>query len=478
MWGDVTAHDVQETGTDRALPRSFVLTIAAGTVLQALNASTMAVALVDIRQQFHAGAAASWLISGLYLATAIGSPTAGRLADRIGARRVFTTSLVLTVLSSLLAPLAPDLGWLIALRILLGLGTCAAFPAGVAMLRAEADRRGTALPAGALSALAIGGQVMIAFGPVVGGLLVSWQGWQSIFLINVPLGLAVGLAAWRHLPADPPRPPTSTTAVLRGLDLPGAALFTGCIAVLMLFLLSLAEQPRWWLLGLLAVLVAAFTTWELRVPDPFADVRMLAHNWPLTGTYLRTALTYVAFYTVFYGYPMWLQNARGLSPDQAGLVVLPIALLAMASVAVAGRVIRRRGHRPVLLVGSVALLAGGFGLTFLHSASGLVLLLGVAALLGLPNGFNNIGNQAALYQQADAADAGMASGLYRTSQYVGANIAAAVIELGFAGPAADAGLHRLGTVVAVISAVLLAGALRERLATGRRAGGAFPTQKS
>ncbi|WP_243787761.1 MFS transporter [Saccharopolyspora gloriosae] len=452
------------------LPRGFVLTIAAGSVLQALNAATMAVALVDIRAEFHAGAAASWLISGLYLATAVGSPTAGRLADRVGARRVFVTSLALTVASSLFAPLAPNLGWLIALRILLGLGTCAAFPSGVAMLRAEADRRGIALPASALSVLAIAGQVMVAFGPVLGGVLVSWQGWQSIFLMNVPLGVAVAVLAWAYLPADPPRDHASVPVVLRGLDLPGAALFTGCVAVLMLFLLSLTGAPNWWLAAAAVALAVLFAVFESRVAQPFTDVRMLARNRALTVTYLRTVLTYVAFYTVFYGYPMWLQNARGLSPDGAGLVVLPVALVAMGSVAVAGRVIRGRGHRPVLVAGSVALLAGGLGLTQLHSASPLPGLLAVAAVLGLPNGFNNIGNQAAMYRHADAADTGMASGLYRTSQYVGANIAAAVIELAFAGPAADGGLHRLGTVVAVISVALLTGELLEHV-LGRRRGG-------
>lgn len=474
----MTAPPATSGESGQRLPRGFVLTIAFGSVLQALNASTMTVAMIDIREAFDAGAGASWLISGLYLATAVGSPTAGRLADRVGARRVFLSSLVLTVLSSLCAPLAPDLGWLIALRILLGLGTCAAFPSGVAMLRAEADRRGMALPAGALSLLAIAGQVMVAFGPVLGGVLVTWQGWQSIFLVNVPLGVAVAVLAWRYLPADGPRERTSTRAVLRALDLPGAALFTGCAAVLMLFLLSLAGTPNRWLAAALVVLVVVFVVFEWRVADPFADVRMLARNRALSATYLRTALTYVAFYTVFFGYPMWLQNARGLSPDGAGLVVLPIAVLAMASVAVAGRVMRGRGHRPVLVTGSVALLAGGVGLTWLHSASSLVWLLVVAAVLGLPNGLNNIGNQAAMYRQADAADAGMASGLYRTSQYVGANIAAAVIELGFAGPAADGGLHRLGTVVAVISVALLAGALLEQVLGRRRGGRRYRSDRS
>ncbi|EQD85502.1 hypothetical protein N599_14470 [Saccharopolyspora erythraea D] len=112
------------------LSRGLVLTIAFGAVLQALNASTMAVAMVDIREQFQAGAATSWLISGLYLATAVGSPTAGRLADLFGPRRVFLSSLALTVLASVAAPFSPSLGWLIAFRVLLGIGTCAAYPAG------------------------------------------------------------------------------------------------------------------------------------------------------------------------------------------------------------------------------------------------------------------------------------------------------------------------------------------------------------
>ena len=441
------------------LSRRLVVTIAFGAVLQALNASTMAVAMVSIREDFHADAAASWLISGLYLATAVGSPTAGRLADLYGPRRVLFASLLLTAVSSAVAPMAPDIGWLIALRLLLGIGTCAAFPAGVAVLRAESDRLGVALPAGALSALAIGGQVMIAVGPVAGGVLVQLWGWQAIFLVNLPLAAAVAVMALLWLPADRPRVQGRRSSALARLDLPGAALFAGVIAVLMLFLLSLRGVAQWWLLPVFAVLVVVFAVFELRAAAPFVDVRVLAGNRALTATYVRTGLTYVAFYSVFYGLPMWLESARGLAPAQSGLVVLPMAVFAMISVALASRVLRRGAHWPVLVAGSAVLLVGGLALMWLHATSAVPVLLLVAGVLGIPNGFNNIGNQTALYQQADAAHAGIASGLYRTSQYVGANIAAAVLELCFAGSASDPGLHRAGVVVAVISAVLLVGAL-------------------
>ena len=447
-------------GNGAGLPATLVGTIAAGTVLQALNASTMAVALVDIREHFHGGAATTWLISVLYLATAVGSPTAGRLADLFGARRVFLTALALTAVSSVASCLAPTLGWLIAFRALLGIGTCAAYPAGLALLRADADRRGITLPATALSVLAIGGQVMIAIGPVVGGFLVHLWGWRAIFAMNVPLAAGIGALALAVLPDDRRRPTTTVSKPLwRELDVVGAGVFAAFISVLMLFLLSLAHRPNWWLVAALLALAALLVGWELRAPTPFIDVRVLVRNRALTATYLRTALTYVAFYQVFYGLPAWAQTARGLSPSAAGLVMLPMAVLAAITVFGAGRLLRRTGYWPVLAAGSAVLLAGATGLLHMHSASSLLVVLAVAALLGVPNGLNNIGNQSALYQQAAAADTGIASGLYRTSQYVGANIAAAMIELCFAGPASDPGLHRMAAAVAVISVVLLAGAL-------------------
>ena len=119
-------------------------------------------------------------MSGLYLATAIAAPTAGRLADLLGARRVFLAGLVLVALVSALAPFAPTLGWLIAARVLLGIGTGAQFPSGVAMIRRIADRR-KASAVGALGLLSIFAQTSAALGPSIGGFLVGTFDWQAIF---------------------------------------------------------------------------------------------------------------------------------------------------------------------------------------------------------------------------------------------------------------------------------------------------------
>ncbi|BCJ36508.1 MFS transporter [Actinocatenispora thailandica] len=464
-------------GAPARLPSRLVGSIAFGTLLQALNSSMIAVALVGIRTDFHAGADASWLVSALYLATAVGAPTMGRLADLIGPRRVFLAGLLLVAVASVAAPFAPTLGVLIGCRVLLGLGTAAQYPAGIAMVRMAAARgappgagatgrapRGVRA-ASALGILSVCSQTAVAFGPTLGGALVGGFGWQSIFLVNLPFVAIGAVCVGRWGPAGTPRAThrPAGAAALRRLDPAGLALFAATMTALMLFLLSLASAPRWWLLPVVLALGAALVGHELRAAEPFLDVRLLGRNRALTGTYLRTALTYVAFYAIFYGVPSWLEQGRGLSAAGAGLVVLPIAGLGVFMTLVATRLVRTRGPRLPLLFGSLGLLVGGVVLaTVVHAATPVLALLAVSAVLGLPNGFNNMGNQTSMYAAAPADATGAASGLYRTSQYVGANLAAALIELLSAGVAPDTGLHRLGVAVAGIAAVLLLGSLRRR----------------
>ncbi|WP_163507276.1 MFS transporter [Fodinicola acaciae] len=447
------------TDQRRGLPIRFSAAVGLGTLLQPLNSSMIAVALVQIGAAFHAGTQTQWLVSALYLATAVSAPTAGRLADLFGARRVFLAGLALVFAVSLLARFAPTLGWLVAARILLGIGTGAQFPSGVAMIRRIADRR-KASAVGALGILSIFAQTSAALGPSLGGFLVGGFGWQSIFFVNVPMTIAAALCVLRLVPADPPLERRGWRQVMRVVDLPGLLVFSAGMTTVMLLLLSLADRPEWWLVAVALPLLAGFVWWELRAASPFVDVRLLVRSRALSLTYARTMLTYTAFYAIFYGVPGWLEQARHLPPDLVGLVVLPIAALGALTIVAATRLARWRGPRPLLAIGSLALAIGGAALALaVHSATPLVVLFLISAVLGLPNGFNSLGNQLSVYSAAPADATGAAAGLFRTSQYVGANFAAAAIALVFAGPATDGGLHRLGALVAVIGALLLVDAL-------------------
>ncbi len=449
-------------GTTTRLPARLVVPITLGTLLQALNSSMIAVALVQIRDVFHAGSSASWLISGLYLATAVGAPTMGRVADVIGPRRVFLGGLVIIAVAATAAPFAPNIGTLILCRVLLGIGTSAQYPAGLAMIRAAADRIGSANVSGGLGALTVAGQVAVAFGPTLGGLLVQVAHWQAIFLVNLPFVLVAGFFALRCLPADGARDGVTVGTVLRRLDVPGLVLFSGSMTALMLVLLSLANRPQWFLVPVFGALAVCFVAWERRAREPFVDVRLLVANRPLSFTYARTALTYLAFYSIFYGVPAWLEQGRGLNPGTAGLVMLPLAGVGVVTTTVAARLVGKRGPRLPLVIGSVVMTAAALVLTRVGGSAPILALVGLSAVLGLPNGFNSMGNQASLYDAAPSGQMGTASGLYRSSQYVGANLAAAMLELTFAGPATDTGLHRTALAIAGIAIVLAVTAITSR----------------
>lgn len=465
---DSNADDVRR-GRPPELPSRFVTPIAFGTILQPLNSSMIAVALVGIRTDFDAGTSVTWLVSALYLATAVAAPAMGRVADVFGPRRTSLAGLVLVGLASAAAPFAPNIPVLVTCRILIGIGTAAQYPCGVAMIRRAADRLRTG-SGNALASLAVCSQVSVALGPTLGGLLVGGLGWSGVFWINVPLVVIGGAVMLRWGPVDPPSPVGrgARSRALLSIDPVGMALFTVALTALMFWLLSLSERTQWWWLAIAVPATAVTVWWSLRVDEPFLDMRLLGRS-ALSLTYLRTIVTYTAFYCVFYGLPQWLEEARGLGPIGAGLVVLPISTVGVCATLMANRLQRNHSHWSSLTIGSAALCAGGALLLVPETSAPIPLLLGIAAVLGLPNGFNNMGNQRAMYAVAPAEAMGAASGLYRTSQYVGANLAAAVLVLTFGAQPSDAGLHRMGLVVTMIAAFLLVTALFGAAAARRRA---------
>ncbi|MET1007990.1 MAG: MFS transporter [Propionibacteriaceae bacterium] len=438
------------------VPYRISLGVGMGSLLQPLNSSMIAVALVTIATELSIDSGISWLISALYLATAVAAPTAGRLADLYGARKVFFVGLVLVAVGGALGPLLPSLPGLIIARVVLGLGTAAQYPSAMAIIRARAERRREDASK-ALAVLGVCAQVSVAFGPTLGGLLVTGLGWRSIFWINIVLALIAGLWVWRATdPADQPvLPAAEGESLWSRLDVPGLALFATFLTFVMLFLMSLVDTPSWWWL-IAALPVGAGLLWrELRARQPFLDVRMLSGRPRLLVVFARQLLVSTAFYSVFYVLPQWLEGVRDYSPEQSGLLVVPVAAVGVVSTLVASAWIRHGGLVPTLLIGNVGLIGAGvlIALTLTLNTPWWGFLL-VAALLGIPNGFNNMANQNELYGLAGT-EIGAASGLLRTTQYVGANLSAAMIEVLVGGSITDGGLHRVGWGIAVVSVLLL-----------------------
>lgn len=435
---------------ERPFGPRFVVPVLIGPVLNPINTTMISVALVPISRDLGVPTSrAVWLVAGLYLASAVAQPVMGRFADVLGPRRVYSAGLVLVALAGLLPELWSGFGGVLAARVLIGLGTSSAYPSAMTLIRDQSGRAGLPTPPALLSGLSIASLTTSAVGPVLGGVLIAAFGWPSIFLVNVPLALLALVLTWLWVPGDATRPRTSASGVplLRSIDPVGIVLFAVGLAALLVFLLELAD-PLWWLLVLAVVVLAGFAAWELRRTAPFVDLRMLAANGPLTRTYARMFLVYLAAYAVVYGYSQWLQGAAGFDADTAGLLQLPTAVLAgLASVLVA----RNTRLRPPLVVAGVLALTGGVLLIGLGSGAPVWLLLVVAGVFGIPQGLASVTNQAALYRQVPPAQTGTASGLSRTAVYLAAIGSSAVIGLTFGDSPSDAGLHAIGWLIVVAS---------------------------
>jgi len=466
--------------TAAAAPEGYdtrlTLPLALGSLLNPINSSMISVALVPIGIAFGAPAAQTvWLVTALYLVTAVAQPVVGRVVDLVGPRTPYLVGTALVGVAGLLGAFAPTLGLLVLARALLGLGTCAAYPAAMSLVRRATDRSGEGRgTAAVLTVLAVTNQVVMIVGPTLGGLLVGLGGWRAIFLVNVPLAVACLVLGGLRLPRTPgsgrpaadgsPRPSVATR-----LDAAGVVLFA---AALTSFMLVLVGATPWWVLAVTVVAGAGFAWHELRAAHPFIDLRLLAGNRPLLLTYARALLTATATYAFMFGYVQWLEQGRGLSEAAAGLLMLPTSVVAVAVASATGR---RAPVRAALLVGASSLLLGAAVLAVVQPGSPTWVLVVAGVGIGGMQGLSGLANQKALARQADSASVGAAAGLLRTFMYVGALVSTAAIAALYADGPTTSGLHDLALAMAGCAAVVLVLTLADRSLRRRPASPTTPS---
>lgn len=436
----------------------FVTPLALGSTLNPINSTMISTALAPIAVAFGATVAQTgWLIAGLYLTSAIAQPTMGRLADLFGPRRIYLISLALVALAGIIGSLAPSLAVLVGVRVLLGVGTSGAYPSAMRIFRSQGDRHGMAPPRLAMGTLSFAGIATTAFGPLLGGIMTGTFGWHAIFAVNIPLALLTAGLVVLWVPRDTPRTATFPQLV-QEIDLRGIALFGIALIGLMTFLMNL-DHPLWWTLPASAACWIGFAVHSLRRSQPFVDVRMLARNLPLTITYLRIMLFLMLSYCILYGFAQWLESSAHYSASAAGLMTLPMSVLAgMCSLLAA----RTRSLRSPFVIGAAGSLVGCGCLIFIHSDSPVWFIASAAMFFGVPMGMASTATQAAIYVQAPASEMGTAAGLQRTFSYVGAIFAASLLGILFGHKPSDGGIHALATVMICVSAFLLVFTLFDR----------------
>jgi EmrB/QacA subfamily drug resistance transporter len=351
---------VSEAGTLRyasAKGRWALLATVLGSSVVMLDGTVVNIALPAIGRDLGAGVdGLQWIISGYLLTLASLILLGGSLGDRFGRRRVFVIGVVWFAAASLLCGLAPNLQTLIAARLLQGIGGAMLTPGSLAILQASFVQEDRAVAIGAWSGL---GGIATAVGPFLGGWLVQAASWRLIFLLNLPLAIAVVIVALRHVPesADPES--------AREIDLAGAVLATLGLGGTTYALIE-APTAGWTSASILFPLIVgllslvAFVFVEARRRQPMLPLSLFRSR-QFTGTNIVTLAVYGAFGGVFFLMVVQLQQVVGMSPIQAGVATLPITALMLVLSARAGKLAQRIGPRVPLTVGPIVA-AGGIAL--------------------------------------------------------------------------------------------------------------------
>ncbi|MFI5800462.1 MFS transporter [Streptomyces sp. NPDC051677] len=415
----MTAQEPQGRG-----PRSLRLAfICAGVVMVYLDSTVVGVALPDMQEKMNIGVSdLQWVFDIYVLTFACFLLTAGTLGDALGRGRVFLVGLTGFTAASVACALAPGIEALLVARAVQGVFGAVMITVSLALIRqlyTEERARASAVATWA----GVGG-VALAAGPIVGGLLVDAYSWQSIFWINLPIGvLALGALAWL-LPLGSARPEPRTAVPGRKADWIGQVLFVTGIGV-MAYALIEAGRRGWGsalIVGLFVgsvLVLGGWLRWESRTSHPMLPLTLLRHRVVLM-TCSVNFLSFFGLYGVIFLLTLFLQQVSGLTPVQTGLRLLALTASITVASLLAPAVAARLGTRPAIVAGSLVAAGGFVGLVGMHAESGFGTYWWPLVLIG--TGVSVVGAPAtvALLSAVPPEQAGVASGMSQTCRQIGA----------------------------------------------------------
>lgn len=423
---------VNRTGRGRAAgargnPALTLLAVAFGVIMVALDGTIVAVANPTIQAQLHASLAQiQWVTNGYLLALAVTLITIGKFGDRFGHRIVFLIGIVgfgaTSAAVGLSGDIAHSIALVIAFRVAEGVFGAMLQPTALALLRTTFSAEKLSRALGVWGA-AIGAAT--AAGPIVGGLLVQHVNWESIFYINVPVGVVALVIGAIVLKETKPSKQAGSFDVL-GTLLLSAALF------LLIWGLVKGSGYGWdsartlGFFGGAALAFALFIVCEWRVREPLLPLRLF-RSVPLSaGTVLVLALMFALFGAMFF-MTFYLENVRGLDAVSAGVRLLPLTAMLIVGSPIAGALISKIGPRFPMVAGMLLAAAGLFGLSRVGVASGLNDTIAWFILLGLGLSPVIVGTTEVIVGNAARELAGVAGGLQSTAMQVGGTLGTAIL---------------------------------------------------
>ncbi|CAL9542260.1 Multidrug resistance protein Stp [Streptomyces sp. enrichment culture] len=407
----------------RGHPWFTLFTVAVGVMMVALDGTIVAIANPAIASDLGATLAdVQWITNAYFLALAVSLITAGKLGDRFGHRQTFLIGVVGFAAASGAIGLSDSITLVIVFRVLQGLFGALLMPAALGLLRAT-------FPAEKLNmAIGIWGMVIgasTAGGPILGGVLVEHVSWQSVFFINVPVGvLAVALGVWILLDHRAENAP-------RSFDIPGIALLSGAMFCLVWALIKAPEWGwgdgrTWAFIAASVVGFAAFAFWETKVKEPLIPLALF-RSVPLSAGVVLMVLMAIAFMGGLFFVTFYLQNVHGLSPVDAGLHLLPLTGMMIVGSPLAGVMITKVGPRIPLAGGMACTALAMYGISTLEKSTGSLAMSVWFALLGLGLAPVMVGATEVIVGNAPLELSGVAGGLQQAAMQVGGSLGTAVL---------------------------------------------------
>lgn len=427
-------------------------TLCLGVLMVQVDTSVANLAVHAIGVSLHASLRTlQWTIDGYNLVYASLLMSGGTLSDLFGRRRTLQVGVGLFTLGATISGLAPSPWVLIAGRVISGIGAALLLPSTLALIRVIwTDPRERAHAIGVWAGMS---GAAFAFGPTLGGFLISVAGWRSVFLLIIPFGLIMGWLAKRVLPE-----PVEHVSTHRRLDLPGQILAGLGLAGLTLAVIDRGHLAA--VSGILgAISVLSFIWVERRAGDSAMIPLTLLRSRALTGAIAIAASMTFGMYGMLFLLPLiWLQSGA-LTVTQAGLALLPMSLAYLALSHKSGAMSHRFGTRP-MMAGGMTLIGGGLlTLSITHAGQPLATAETGLLLTGVGMALSTGPLLGVAVTAVTSSRAGTASGLVNTARMVGATLGVAVSGVVYAKgvtPAHGFALAmRVGTIV-VFGGTLLA----------------------
>jgi EmrB/QacA subfamily drug resistance transporter len=396
-----------------------------GTIMSVLDTTIVNVALDTLGRDLHATVdQIQWVVTGYLLALAAVIPVSGWASRRFSSRSVYIVSLVLFTAGSVLCGLADSVGSLVAFRVVQGIGGGMLVPTGQMILVKAAGPRNLAK---VMSAIGVPIVLAPIFGPTIGGLLLEHVSWQSIFLVNLPVGILTLVAALKLLPKDKPEGAerldflglgilsVGLVGITYGLAETGSAGTLVAASVLVPLAIGLAG-------------VAAFVWRALHIPNPLLNVRLYADR-AFTAASITTFALGAALFGAMVLMPLYFQTVRGEDAVTTGLLLIPQGLGAAVAMGLSGRATEKWGAGMTAVIGSLITLVATVPFVLLGADTSFLLIAAAMIFRGFGIGMSIMPAMTAAYGVLTPDQVTHATPQLTTLQRVGGSMGTAVLTV-------------------------------------------------